>query len=460
MDKYVKKTSSNMLNKLQGLSGDPNRTARWYKSKKYEKMVGKSSKFLRKNIGDLKSGKIGRVKVSGKTATEFLDKMEGAFTFKGGILRNFIVLCILIVCIFGILAEKSYSVYASRLLIGFTLFILPVGSLSSPLLAMRYILNDLLKSDEQYGFMFILSKLSKGGIYGIRRGLETTTGFLAWPIAKLILYIPLIIVSFFSYLIPVIVGIFLTVLTVIFAIISSPLLLIGVGEAADAGLGAVDEGVEAVTEEASVGVSKIMKKGWKIINAYLPVKDSIKYYITGLFLYDYIYPLIMKIYVVFALITIIHFTLNIVVRSIYFLSKKIGTDNYTILRFIIYIIVSLFYYALQFYFILTLFKGNDPLWTLRDLLHNYVSDTLFDAPSASSNVNFFRNIDYLFSTHCPPGGECTTNRMRTLYTIIGIVCGYILLLLTSKITGEGIDTGEKYYLSKMKDMMNGNDKEE
>jgi len=444
MDKYVKRTSSNMLNKLEGLSGNPNRTPRWYKSKNYEKMMGKSSKFLRKEMRDLKSGKTGKIKE--EKATEFLDKMEGIF--KGGVVRTIVFMLTLVFCIGEVIAENSFSVYASRFLVGLTLFILPIGSLTAPLSGMNYILNDLLNKDEHHGFMYILTKLSKEGIYGIRSGLETTTGFLAWPIAKLILYIPLMVLSFISYIIPVIIGIALTVLTVIFAIISSPLLLFGVGEAADAGLGAVDEGVEAVSEEASVGISTIMEKGWRIVSNYVPIQESIKYYITGYILYDHLYPFIMKIYVVFALIVIIHFILNIFVRSIYFLSKKIGIDNYSIPRVLIYIIVSLFYYILQIFFIIRLFTGLDPIWTLRDILHNYVSDTLFDSPSAESNINFFKEIDYIFSGDCKPGGECTSNKMRTLYTVISIFVGFIIMLLTNKIS-DTKDIDDTYYLSKV-----------
>lgn len=396
------------------LSSD--RKAAWYRSKGIEKFAKKRSKrygerkkfiegaddFIKKGF----SGKLGYKKY----------KME-----KSSILKYIIVFGVIIWSGIQVFTEEDAINY-SRIIVGFVLSLFPLKVLGSPLFAMRYILNDLLDRHNHYGFIYYFSKISGSGIYGIIKSLDSTTGVIAWPISKILLYIPIFIISLVQYAIPLVLGIALGLITAIITLLTSILLippLTPIGAALDEGLVVVDEGVETIGDWIDMFFGSIIKKGWRMLNKYIPFQKVIKYYVIGFLLYDWFYPLLMKIYVTFALIIIIHYVLNII---LYFIFKLMDKIQNRLLIDISYVIIMGGYYFIQFYFIKSfVLDSKDPYWTLRDLLQ---------LDPGTDNINFYGKINELFSGECSQGSTCTTNRMRTLYTVIGIIISYLLMLLT------------------------------
>jgi len=338
---------------------------------------------------------------------------------KGGYsaIKNILTLVIIVGVTLNVYSGKYQPLNFSRILVGFCWCLLPATALGAPLVAMNHIQADLLKSNAELGYVYWSSKLTKDGLWGLKRGIGAVSSGPAWAMAKLVMFLPIIIISLFQYIIPLVIGIALGIFTAVFTLGAAVFFWVPVvPEIAESAVLTLDD----ITETIGVGVDKlggsVIKKVFRTLNVYLPIRRFIRFYIVGYMIYDWLFPLIMKIYMSFAIIIIIHFALNLSMKPIF---KGVAKLNNPYVKMSLYAIVLSLYYLAQFYFsIKFLIDGKDPVWIIR---------SFFEDISPSENLDIFKNIDEIF------GDSNSSNFLRTVYVIIALIATWLVAEVSKRL---------------------------
>tara|TARA_B100000900_G_scaffold414935_1_gene443119 strand:+ start:2830 stop:4266 length:1437 start_codon:yes stop_codon:yes gene_type:complete len=250
---------------------------------------------------------------------------------------------------------------AMYIFVGFIISLFTNKELGSPIRIMRKIMIDLMGEDYKYGFSYFIEKIWIPLFGGLRKGSNVFALVFSWPFAKLILYIPLLVITFFQYIIPVVITIILIPITLVVGLVTG-----AVSEGGGA-IVSVDAGEisDKAAEEADMFIASALKKIWRTINKIIPFKKLVAVYIIGMIFYTILLPLLVKVYMTFAIVIIIHIIFNKLLIEALLNSLLIRITKYNILKVISYVIIMGLYYYIQFEINLSfIFKDQDPVYTI------------------------------------------------------------------------------------------------
>jgi hypothetical protein len=315
----------------------------------------------------------------------------------------------------------------SYIFMGFVVSLVSDKELGFPIKIMRRMMEDLMGTDNEYGFSYFLEKIWTPLFTGLRKGSKVSAVVFSWSLAKLILYIPLLTLTFFQYLIPVIFTIVLIPVTLIIGLITG-IFTMGAGAEVSGTIGEVTEEGEA---EIDMFVASVIKKIWRTINKIIPFKKIIGVYIVGYIFYTVLFKMLITVYLTFAVIIIVHIIFNtLLIKGLLNTFLKL-IEKYTLLKIIGYILIIGLYYYIQY-------KINyEFIMNKRDPLSVFIQDFLYIDIPWKTPIDIKKHV---FDLLCPDKDTSTTddiipyNMKQCLYFFITLMT---IKLLTFVAKGVG-----------------------
>lgn len=370
-DKYLNMKRKTGASKLGALEEKLNKKHGVGEKKK--KFLQSSMKLGQKTLrGELTGNKLNISKSKGEAIEEYGESFKDKYTkgnkyTRGKKLKYTDITFYLVIAyvIFSLSIDEDHWFTISHdhslyIFVGFILSFLTNDELGFPIKFMRTIMIDLMGEDYKYGFSYFFEKIWIPLFGGVREGSYVFAMVFSWPFAKLILYIPILAITFFQYIIPVVITIILIPITLVVALLTG---IPTAGAGADiAGEGGFE--TDAAEAEADMFIASVLKKIWRTINKIIPVKRLIAVYIIGMIFYTILLPRLIYVYMTFLIIIVIHIIFNkLLIEKL--LNALMKFVKYNILKVIIYVIIMGLYYYIQivinYNFMLS---DNDPVYTI------------------------------------------------------------------------------------------------
>ena len=240
----------------------------------------------------------------------------------------------------GLETSNQMSQQLSYIIIGYLFknpFIIPdLGEISSrdfltvPLKLMSAISEKTMGDNNRLGesISTVVGFLGGAGTVGTTKVSENLAGILA----KLIFYIPSLLISLLGYAIPIMAQIVLIPLMLIALIIPVA------GELFDS----VSEGAEGLFDILDEYLLGWALRTWKLLNKVIPVKDGVRMYIIGFIVFNLVKPL-FKMYVLFFIFCLVWWFLSLLKKVIEYGSDKLFKKKPYIRAIVNIILIFAFY---------------------------------------------------------------------------------------------------------------------
>ena len=318
--------------------------------------------------------------------------------------------------------KSDYSLY---IFLGTFISLLTNDELGFPIKIMRKIMVEILGKNNEYGFSYFLERIWMPLFGGLRKGTSVSAKVFSWPLSKMILYFPILIITLFQYIIPIIITIILIPITLVVGLITG-IFTEGAGaEITVSGSEATEEGVT----EADMFIADVLKKIWRTVNKVIPFKRLLAIYIVGVTFYTILLPLLIDVYLIFAVFILTHIVLNKILIKGLLNNFPEKLQSYTLIRILGYALIMGAYYYIQFKVNLNFYMtpdnrpGGDPISTILDMFG--LDDQI---PEFLRNYNVKGSVKSLL---CPddPESEYSDSTTPHLRVAINIFIFFIVIKL-------------------------------
>lgn len=262
--------------------------------------------------------------------------------------------------------KSDYSLY---IFLGTFISLLTNDELGFPIKLMRKIMIEILGKNNEYGFSYFLERIWLPLFSGLRKGTSVSANVFSWPLSKMILYFPILIITLFQYIIPILITIILIPITLVVGLITG-IFTEGAGTALSVEGSEVADEAEA---EVDMFIASVLKKIWRTINKVIPFKKLLAVYIVGLTFYKILLPLLIDVYLTFAVFILTHIVLNKILIKGLLNNFPEKLQSYTLIRVLSYALIMGAYYYIQFQVNLKFYmtkdnKGRgDPISTILEM---------------------------------------------------------------------------------------------
>lgn len=342
-----------------------------------------------------------------------------------------IVLVYVIICLF-IDGDHWFTISPNNSLyifLGTFISLLTNDELGFPIKIMRKIMVEILGKNNEYGFSYFLERIWMPLFGGLRKGTSVTAKVFSWSLSKMILYFPILIITLFQYIIPIVITIILIPITLVVGLISGIF-------TAGAGAEVTIEGSEVADEastEADMFIASVLKKIWRTINKVIPFKKLLAVYIVGLTFYKILLPLLIDVYLTFAVFILTHIVLNKILIKGLLNNFPEKLQSYTLIRILGYALIMGAYYYIQFQVNLKFYMtpdnspGGDPISTILEMFG--LDDQI---PEFLSSYNVKGSVKSLL---CPkdPETEYSDSTTPHLRVAINIFIFFIVIKLLNRL---------------------------
>ena len=371
----------------------------------------------------------GLTKKQSKVFNEKIKGIEGKFK-KGSKYTDitfYIVFAYVIICLyidgdqwFTISHENSLYIF-----LGTFISLLTNDEFGFPIKLMRKIMIEILGVDNKYGFSYFLEKIWLPLFRGLREGTSVSAKVFSWPLAKMILYFPILIITLFQYIIPIVITIILIPITLVVGLLTG---MITAGAGAEISV----EGSELTDEaeaEVDMFIASVLKKIWRTINKVIPFRRIMTVYIIGWTFYKYLLPILIDVYLTFAVFILTHIVLNKILIKGLLNNFPEMLQSYTLIRILSYALIMGAYYYIQFKVNLDflMLPHKDPISTILEIfsLDDY-------KPMFLNGLDIKKSLIDLL---CPPDpkSEYNDSTIPYLRVCINIVIFFIVIQLLNKL---------------------------
>ena len=326
-----------------------------------------------------KQSKVFNEKIKGMEG-KFVKGKEKEFSFRGhkksfkyNDMTFFIVLVYVVICL--VIDVKKYdkmwknfvlspdiSLY---IFLGTFISLLTNNELGFPIKIMRDIMIDILGQNNEYGFSYFLQRIWLPLFRGLRKGTTISGQVFSWPLSKVLLYGPILLITLFQYIIPVVITIILIPITLVVGLITG---IFSAGAGAEISV----EGSELADEaeaEADMFIAGVLKKVWRTINKVIPFRKLLAVYIIGWTFYKYLLPILIDVYLTFAVFILTHIVLNVILIKGMLNNFPEKLQSYTLIKVLGYVLIMGAYYYIQFQVNLKFYTtpDNSPIYTIFEI---------------------------------------------------------------------------------------------
>ena len=320
------------------------------------------------------------------------------------------------------LIDPGNSLY---IFLGTFISLLTNDELGFPIKLMRKIMIEILGKNNEYGFSYFLERIWLPLFSGLRKGTSVSANVFSWPLSKMILYFPILIITLFQYIIPIIITIILIPITLVVGLITG-IFTEGAGAEISVEGSKVADEAEA---EVDMFIAGVLKKIWRTINKVIPFKKLLAVYIVGLTFYKILLPLLIDVYLTFAVFILTHTVLNKILIKGLLNNFPEKLQSYTLIRILGYALIMGTYYYIQFQVNLKFYmtpdnrSGGDPISTILGIFG--LDDKI---PEFLRNYNVKESIKKLL---CPedPETEYSDSTVPHLRVAINIFIFFIVIKL-------------------------------
>ena len=300
--------------------------------------AGRDIERFKKTAGEHTEGKELEKRILRKKEEFLTNNPEGSL--KERTMRFTFILIVFFIWM-GLETSNQMSQQLSYIIIGYLFknpFIIPdLGEISSrdfltvPLKLMSAISEKTMGDNNRLGesISTVVGLLGGAGTVGTTKVSENLAGILA----KLIFYIPSLLISLLGYAIPIMAQIVLIPLMLIALIIPVA------GELFDS----VSEGAEGLFDILDEYLLGWALRTWKLLNKVIPVKDGVRMYIIGFIVFNLVKPL-FKMYVLFFIFCLVWWFLSLLKKVIEYGSDKLFKKK-PYIRAIVNIILFVAFYG-------------------------------------------------------------------------------------------------------------------
>jgi hypothetical protein len=421
-DKYLNMKREKGASKLGALEEKLNETGIGEKKKKF---LQSSMKLGQKTLrGELTGNKLNISKSKGDAIEEYGESFKDKSTeikgikFKYSDITFILVIVYVIVCL-ALDGKKWFTIISPDnslyIMIGVIVSIVSNNELGFPIKIMRSMMIYLMGNDSKYGFTYFVEKVWGPLFSGIRKGTSVSAKVFSWPLSKIILYVPLLIITFFQYAIPIIITIILIPITLIVGLITG-IFTFGAGAEVTAAIAEVTDEGEA---EADMFIAAILKKIWRAINKIIPFRKMVAVYIVGYTFYSYLLPMIISVYLTFAIFIVTHIILNTILIRGLLNNFPEKLKQYALLRILSYVLIMGAYYFIQFQVnVKFLMDDQDPITTILETF------SLGDYNPIPSGTDIDKSVKGLM---CPP--DTIQNNADDILPRHFMICLYNLIAI-------------------------------
>ena len=314
--------------------------------------------------------------------------------------------------------KSDYSLY---IFLGTFISLLTNDELGFPIKLMRKIMIEILEKNNEYGFSYFLQRIWLPLFSGLRKGTSVSANVFSWPLSKMILYFPILIITLFQYIIPIVITIILIPITLVVGLITG---MFTAGAGADISL-ETSEVTEEAEAEVDMFIAGVLKKIWRTINKVIPFKKLLAIYIIGVTFYTILLPLLIDVYLTFAVFILTHIVLNKILIKGLLNNFPDKLKSYTLIRLLSYALIMGAYYYIQFQVNLKFYMtpdnepGGDPISTILDMFG--MDDQI---PEFLSDYNIKRSVKKLL---CPKDSD--SDKPTNLRVAINIFIFFIVIKL-------------------------------
>lgn len=370
-----------------------------------------------------------------------LEKGKKEFSFRGHKIGSFkytditfiIVFVYIVVCLvfdvvnydkwwknFILSADSSLYIF-----LGTFISLLTNEELGFPIKIMRKIMIDILGENNEYGFSYFLEKIWLPLFSGLRKGTTISGQVFSWPLSKMILYFPILLITLSQYIIPVVITFILIPITLVVGLITG-IFTEGVGAEISV------EGSEVTDEaagEADMFIAGVLKKIWRTTNKVIPFRKLIAFYIIGYTLYKFLLPLLIDVYLTFAVFILTHTVLNGILIKGMWNNFPEKLQSYTLIKILGYVLIMGGYYYIQFQVNLKFYMkpdnspGGDPISTIFEIFG--LDDQI---PGFLKDYNIKGSVKKLL---CPEDPRNEYSEKPHLRVAINIFIFYIIITILS-----------------------------
>jgi hypothetical protein len=293
-----------------------------------------------------------------------------------------------------------------------------------PIKIMRDIMIDILGQNNDYGFSYFLQRIWLPLFRGLRKGTTISGQVFSWPLSKILLYAPILLITLFQYIIPVVITIILIPITLVVGLITG---IFTAGAGAEISV----EGSELTDEaeaEADMFIAGVLKKVWRTINKVIPFRKLIAFYIIGYTLYTFLLPLLIDVYLTFAVFILTHIVLNVILIKGMWNNFPEKLQSYTLTKVLGYVLIMGAYYYIQFQVNLKFYmtpdnsSGGDPISTILEIF------SLEDYKPEFLDGDIKKSVKKLL---CPPDPRNEYSSTPHLRVAINIFIFYVVIKLLS-----------------------------
>lgn len=311
--------------------------------------------------------------------------------------------------------KSDYSLY---IFLGTFISLLTNDELGFPIKLMRKIMVEILGKNNEYGFSYFLQRIWLPLFSGLRKGTSVSANVFSWPLSKMILYFPILIITLFQYIIPIIITIILIPITLVVGLITG---IFTEGAGAEISVEG-SEVTEEAADEVDMFIAGVLKKIWRTINKVIPFKKLLAVYIVGLTFYKILLPLLIDVYLTFAVFILTHIVLNKILIKGLLNNFPEKLQSYILIRILGYALIMGAYYYIQFQVNLKFYmkkdsdNGGDPISTILDMFG--MDDQI---PKFLSDYNVKRSVKKLLCPKDSDGDKPTNLRVAINIFIFFVV---------------------------------------
>lgn len=433
-DKYLNMKRKTGASKLGALEEKLNKTGIGEKKKKFfQSSMKLGQKTLR---GELTGNKLNISKSKGDAIEEYGKSFKDKYTkgnkytkgkkFKYSDITFAIVFVYVIICL-SIDEDHWFTIshdYSLYIFLGTFISFLTNNELGFPIKLMRKIMVEVLGKNNEYGFSYFLERIWLPLFRGLRTGTSVSAKVFSWPLSKMILYFPILIITLFQYIIPIAITIILIPITLVVGLIAG--LFSGGGGAIVVSDTAeiTDEGVA----ETDMFIASVLKKIWRTINKVIPFRKLLTVYIVGMTFYIILLPLLIDVYLTFAVFILTHIVLNKILIKGLLNNFPEKLQSYTLIRIIGYALIMGAYYYIQIQVNLgfLMLPHKDPISKILEIF------SLEEYKPTFLNGDIKKNLKDLL---CPPDPKSTykDSTFPHLRVCINIFIFFIVIQLLNKL---------------------------
>lgn len=336
-----------------------------------------------------------------------------------------IVFVYVIICLF-IGGDHWFTISPNNSLyifLGTFISLLTNDELGFPIKLMRKIMVEILGKNNEYGFSYFLERIWMPLFSGLRKGTSVSANVFSWPLSKMILYFPILIITLFQYIIPIVITIILIPITLVVGLITG-IFTEGAGAEISVETSEVTDEAEA---EVDMFIASVLKRIWRTINKVIPFKKLLAVYIVGMTFYKILLPLLIEVYLTFAVFILTHTVLNTILIKGLLNNFPEKLQSYTLIRILGYALIMGAYYYIQFQVNLKFYMakegGGDPISTILNMFG--MKDQI---PKFLSTYNVKRSVKSLL---CPEDSDA--DKPTNLRVAINIFIFFIVIKLLNEI---------------------------